>query len=381
MTMAPTVGFPRMHVEAGERRDFLPDLISLVAETGAPVVVESGIGSSMGLRDEDYVRPGVRVASADEAFCQDIVVVLRAPTQSLRKIRPGATLLSMLHFPTEPDRVRSLEQLGIDAISLDGIEDDAGARLVVNGKAVAWNGVGAAFDVLEASWPGLGEADRWWPVRVTILGAGEIGKHAVEASTKYGRLERNERLTSAGCLGVEVVTIGRNLTSFPAYLEARLRRTDVLIDATRRSDPSMPVIRNAQLGLLPSHAVICDLVVDPYALDAEPPTVRGIEGIPRGTLDQYVFGVEHPAWALVPPSIPTTNRRNVVSCFSWPGIHPRECMELYGRQLAPLLRTLVIRGGAAGLRSGGPFHERALYRASLRARLAAAPDNLRPSFQ
>ena len=43
-----TVGFPRMHCEPGERRDFLPPLIGLLAATGCEVHVESGIGSGMG---------------------------------------------------------------------------------------------------------------------------------------------------------------------------------------------------------------------------------------------------------------------------------------------------------------------------------------------
>ena len=41
-------------------------------------------------------------------------------------------------------------------------------------------------------------------------------------------------------------------------------------------------------------------------------------------------------------------------------------MELYGTQLAPLLETLVERGGAAGIREDGDYHERALSRGSLR---------------
>ena len=48
-------------------------------------------------------------------------------------------------------------------------------------------------------------------------------------------------------------------------------------------------------------------------------------------------------------------------------------MRLYGAQLAPLLETLVERGGASGLRRGGSFHERALARAHIR-RWATQPD-------
>jgi alanine dehydrogenase len=113
--------------------------------------------------------------------------------------------------------------------------------------------------------------------------------------------------------------------------------------------------------------VICDLVVDPYLLDADPPTVRSIEGIPRGDLDRFGFASDHPAWCdTIPPGIPTEHRRHVVSCYSWPGVRPHECMELYGAQLGPLLEVLLERGGSMGLRADGPYQERALHRAWLR---------------
>jgi len=364
-----TFGFPRMRKEAGERRDFLPPLIHVLADLGCEVYVESEIGSGMGYVDEDYASSShVRIVDEDRAYAQDVVVVLRAPIGRFEKVRRGATLISMLHFPTRPARVKHLEELGIDAVGLDTIEDDEGRRLVVNSRAVGWNGVEAAFEMLERRWPQLTSPGRA-PVRVTVMGAGEIGRHAVEAATKYGNAERSDLLMRSGVAGVEVVTVGRNLTCNEAYLKQRLSNTDILVDATQRDDPSVPLVRNEWLRLLPLHAVICDLVVDPYLLEADPPTVRGIEGIPQGNLDRYAFDVDDPAWDLLPPQVPTGNRRAVASCYSWPGVHPKRCMELYGKQLAPLLETLVERGGLAGVRPDGSFHERALHRGSLRARL------------
>jgi len=372
-----TFGFPRMHKEPGERRDFLPELAGLVADLGCAVVIETGIGSAMGYADEDYTGRSPRIHVADEGTCyaQDVVAVLRAPIGKFDWLRRGATLLAMLHFPTRPARVRHLEDLGIDAISLDTIVDDEGRRLVVNSKAVAWNGLEAAFETLERTWPLLTSRERG-PVRVTVMGAGEIGKHAVEAATKYGNAERSELLTRYGLPGVEVLTIGRNLTCDEDYLRERLAVTDVLVDATQRHDPSAPLVHNACLGLLPTHAVICDLVVDPYLLSVDPPTVRGIEGIPQGNLDRYVFDVDDPAWDEIPPQVPSAERRPVVSCYSWPGVHPKRCMELYGRQLVPMLEILVERGGFAGVRADGSFHERALYRGSLHAWLHPEPIEL-----
>jgi len=359
------LGLPRMHKEPGERRDFLPGIVHAVADLGVRVVVERGAGSAMGYTDADYLAggPAVTMGSNDEAFAQDVVLTLRAPEDRLSAMHRGAVLVSMLHFPTRPKRVARLLDLGLDAISLDLLTDDLGERLVVDGRDVAWNGLEAAFDVLEREWAEFAEPTRP-PITVTILGAGAIGKDAVEAATKYGSLERAARM--AHLPGVEVTTIGRNLTASAGYMKDRFAATDVLVDATQRLAPSRPVVPNAWLAYLPEHAVVCDLVVDPYLLHESPPTVRGIEGIPQGDLDRWAFAPDDPAWDDVPHEVDRTNRRWVVSCYSWPGVHPHECMALYGGQLAPLLRALLRVGGARGLTADAEFHERALWRASLR---------------
>ena len=362
---ALTLGLPRMHKEPGERRDFLPNLVAAVQDLTGAIVVERGIGSGMGFADDDYthVGPNVRLGSNEECFSQDVVLTLRAPEDRLHLLRRGATLVSMLHFPTRPRRVARLVELGLDAISLDLLEDDVGHRLVVDGRDVAWNGLEAAFDVLEREWAEFASPTRP-AIRVTVMGAGMIGKDAVEAATKYGNLDRAARL--ARLPGVEVTTVGRNLTGRDVYMKERFGLTDVLVDATQRHDPSRPIVPNAWLAYLPEHAVVCDLVVDPYLLHETPPTVRGVEGIPQGDLDRWAFAPDDPAWKAVPHEVDTTHRRWVVSCYSWPGVHPHACMELYGQQLEPLLRAL-LRVGPEGLSSTGEFHERALWRAGLRA--------------
>ncbi len=362
-----TVGFPRMHKEPSERRDFLPPLIGLLAANGAEVFLETGIGSGMGYSDTDYtvVSPHVHITDEEECYRQDIVLVLRAPEGKYEWLRRGAVLVSMLHFSTRPGRVAMLRDLGIDAVSLDLITTDTGRRLVENLRSVAWNGVASAFAALERSWPNLRNPHRS-TVKVTILGAGRVGRHAVEFATKYGDDARNEAFGRIGLPGVEVVTAGRNLTGDAGYLRGRLAMTDVLVDAMARRDPSVPVVPNAWIAVLPDHAVICDLAVDPYLLDASPRIVRGIEGIPQGNLDQWEFAPDDPAWDGLPDGIPTDERRTVVSCYSWPGVRPEPCMHVYGSQLAPLLELLVSAGGMAAVRPDGTYFEQALARGSLR---------------
>lgn len=380
MPRLTTIGFPRMMKEQGERRVFLPDFIQYLTRLGADVAIEEGYGSRSGFDFDDY-RQGsetVRRVTRQQAFQQDIVLVLRSPRlEEYALLRPGACLMSMLHFPTRPKRVEELRRLGLQAISLDSISNDRSLRLVENMRAVAWNGLEASFAVLEARFPGLRRPDGL-PMHVLILGSGMVGKHAVDAATKLGNVERNNQHMQEGGPGSIALTIGRNLSSNAALIERLFRNTDVLVDASQRRTTSRPIVPNEWLAWLPEHAVIADLAVDPYTLDIEPPVVRGVEGIPQGNLDKYVFHPADPEWdGSVPAIIPSGHRRTVVSCYSWPGIHPEACMTHYALQLEPLMETL-LRRGYDNLTIDGDYFERALYRGTLTEWIRAGHYERRP---
>jgi alanine dehydrogenase len=93
--------------------------------------------------------------------------------------------------------------------------------------------------------------------------------------------------------------------------------------------------------------------------------VKGIEGIPQGNLDQYIFSPDDPAFDTLPPCVDTRNRRWSVSCYSWPGVHPKECMELYGKQVEPLLQAILQAGGVQNITPEENYFQRAVSRALL----------------
>ena len=84
-----------------------------------------------------------------------------------------------------------------------------------------------------------------------------------------------------------------------------------------------------------------DLSADPYDFMLEPPRVKGIEGIPHGNLDRWIFPPSDPAWDALDVRVDTTNRRTALSCYSWPGLQPVECMDRYGEQLEPALGVVL----------------------------------------
>lgn len=365
---APVLGLPRMHMEAGERRDFLPDLIAAAERSGAAeIVLEHGYGSGMSVDPRDYLEasPKARFADLDEVLASDVVAVIRCPAEpALRSMRPGATLVTMLHYATRPERTRMIADLGLRAVSLDGVVDDLGRRQVEYLEAVGWNGVRLAFIEIARLHPRFAHPSRR-PLRVTCLGAGAVAAHAVRAATRYGDHDLRAELAAKEVPGVEVTVVDFDLTSHEDYLLSRLEVSDLLIDATQRADTTKPIVPNPWLAALPLDAVILDLSVDPYDFIVDPPRTKGIEGIPHGDLDRYVFPVDHPAWDELGRCVDTRQRRLALSCSAWPGIDPVDCMRVYGRQVEPVL-DVVLRRPAEELddESDDPI-ERAVARAEI----------------
>jgi alanine dehydrogenase len=362
------IGLPRIQAEAGERRAFLPDFVGRLAKKGAQILLEDGYGASLGYSEAAYRSLGndnIQFARREQVFRQDYVLVLRCPDEaSLRLMRPGSCLISMLHYPTRPQRVEMLRSLGIEAISLDSLKDDSGRRLVENLRAVGWNGMEAAFRVLEKIRPDFASPHRE-AIQVTLLGAGAVAAYVIQAAAVYASPALRQRLFDNGVPGVITHVLDFDTTCSPKLMEPILRETDILVDATQRPDTSQPVIPNSWISWLPEQAVLLDLSVDPYDCEAETTSMKGIEGIPQGNLDQYIFPPDDPAYDRLPRCVTATHRRWALTCYSWPGIYPVECMEHYGRQLRPILTRLLEAGGVQNINPIGRYFERIIGRAML----------------
>ncbi|MCC7130517.1 MAG: hypothetical protein IT297_08990 [Anaerolineae bacterium] len=369
MEPAISIGFLIIQAERGERRAFLPNFIASLERLGAQVVLEEGYGGRLGFSAQDYLKaaPNAAFAPRAEVYQQDYVVVIRYPgDDEIARHQPRGCLVTMLHYPTRPQRVEFLREQGVECISLDSVKDDTGRRLVENLRSVAWNGVQAGFRTLRTVFPAPGfDSPHRRPIQALTLGAGAVGSQVTPAAVRYGDLALWREMVERGVPGVQATSVDYDTTRFEPLMLELLSHTDILVDATQRPDPSEPVIPNRWIAAMQRHAVLVYLSVDPYRCETPPRAVKGIEGIPQGNLDQYVFAPDDPAFDLVPPCVDATHRRYTVSCYSWPGVNPRECMEAYGHQLHPLLRTLIEKGGLPNLNPRGKFFERAIARALL----------------
>lgn len=323
-----------MHYEENERRDFTPNLFKNLKSYDIDLYLESGYGRKLGFTHDDYrkANPNVQFVDIFDVFQKDLIVVIRSPqTEQIEKMKEGALLFSMLHYPTHEKRNALMQKLGIIPISMDMVTDDLGKRYIEDYVGTAFNAINAAFE----TWLKLGSNGKRLRINVTILGTGGIGRLVADAAVHYGgnviELEPS----------VVVTSLGRNSTMNKELMKEILMKTDILADATLRHNTSKYIITNSQLGFLPKHSVVLDITADDYDTSVEPIQVKGIEGIPTGFIDNYVFNPQDDSFDTIPTGVRTENRRDVVSCYSWPGVVPLNCVKRYETQLLPFIELLT----------------------------------------
>lgn len=365
--MTPTkilsLGFPKMKKERGEKRDFLPDFFKRFLCDDISIYLEQGYGSQLGFSEEDYVKAnsGIIFSEKDEVFKQHLIVVIRSPEfDDIEKMRPGSGLLAMLHYETRPYLIDLLKRKQIYAFSLDSIVDDNNERLVVTYEMTALGGIHTAFSKLnEQHKEKMILLNK--PIKVTIIGMGKLGMQAGRIS--FGEFNEYE-LGKKGVAGISVQFLEKEIMEHPSSVKEILERTDLLVDATKRPDPTRIIIPNDLLGSLPENSIILDLTADPYEKRENGYQVKAIEGIPHGSLDQYIFEVEDSAWNDIPSVVQSQNRRITISCNAWPGVMAKECMNVYADKMWPFIKLIGEKGFQMNINSDDSY-ERALKRSTI----------------
>lgn len=359
-----TLGLPLIHKEDKEIRAFSPSFLDSLNQYDVDVYLEEGYGKKMGFKEDEYLKANkrARFTNNKETYRQDLVIVLRAPNNSeLVQMKENAGLLSMLHYESNPDLKKMIQEKGINCFSLDSIVDDQFNRMVVTYEQTAWAGVSTALSEMKrrrADFFSPGRA----PYKVVILGMGKLGIHAGKVCFTYSM----EVLKSCceNVPGITVTFLERDTTNFKKDIVKIFADTDLLIDATKRADFSEYIVTNDMLAYLKKDALILDLTADPYDDTKKPVQVKGIEGLPYGTLNKYIFEVDAQEYNDIPKEVKTDNRRVAISCNGWPGVFPTKCMKTYEKKLEPFINVLINKGFTLSLTSKD-FYERALYRSTL----------------
>ncbi|RSX53910.1 NAD(P) transhydrogenase subunit alpha [Bifidobacterium goeldii] len=171
-----------------------PDIVTRLRKAGVACLLESGAGAASQYVDDDYIKVGATIASADEVIAQSDVLgfVDRPGEDVIAKAKPGTWIIGMLGSFTDADYVASLEKAGMVGVAIEklprqlssaqSMDEMTSQNSVMGYKAalVAANAYGSFLPMMTTA------AGTIRPAKVLILGAGIAGLQAIGTARRLG---------------------------------------------------------------------------------------------------------------------------------------------------------------------------------------------------
>ena len=263
------------------------------------VMVEKGAGQGIGIDDHAYKAAGVRPVDRERVYAADLIVRITAPNEEeFRLMRPGSTVMCMLHLRARPRLAALFRKYRINSIALEEIRDVFGERMVEALHQTGYLGMNKAFDL----WQGDPEK-----AVVKIMGYGHVAWGAIQAAArKFARV---------------IVLNKREITQMDKYLSG----TDILVNALNwpyNLRGRVILVKRRMLRRLKKGSVILDLIANP---EGQSP----IETCRPTTLENISYEVDGIIHAC---------------CWGWPGLDPVNISRRYSIQIGPILKQIADKG-------------------------------------
>jgi len=240
---------------------------------GHRVLVERGAGEGVGIRDEDYIARGAKIADKTTIFQEaEIVIKVKEPIlDEPELLREGQILFTYLHLAPEPTLTRRLLAQKVTAIGYETVEEADGSlpllipMSIISGRLAPQ--VGAFY--LESQRGGrgilLGGSPGVSPAHVVILGGGTVGTNAARVALGIGAkvtmLLRNQaRMRYLDeHFGGRVITLPSNTVT----IGETVATADVLIGAVLETGAKAPkLVTREMIQAMKPGSVIVDVSID-----------------------------------------------------------------------------------------------------------------------
>lgn len=188
------IGVPK-ETHPGEKRvAVIPSSVDRLVKKGAQVFVETGLGSTIGISDEEYKKAGADVQPnrASILNSSDIILRLQKPLwEEISQLKKGSLHISFLDPFNEKSLVEELAKNHISAISVEMIPRTTKAQkmdaLSSQANLAGYAAVILAAERLDKIFPLLmTPAGTISPARVFIIGAGVAGLQAIATAKRLG---------------------------------------------------------------------------------------------------------------------------------------------------------------------------------------------------
>ena len=182
-------------VHPGETRvALIPEHIAKLAEMGAQITVETGVGQKLNFSDEDYVKAGAALEADRSSLLQtaDMVLRIRKPAmEEVDLLKEGSTYVSLLDPFNERELIEALMKKRITSISMEMIPRITRAQkmdvLSSQANLAGYVAVIIAAERLDKIFPMMmTPAGTIAPAKVFVIGVGIAGLQAIATAKRLG---------------------------------------------------------------------------------------------------------------------------------------------------------------------------------------------------
>jgi alanine dehydrogenase len=307
------IGVPKEIKVREYRVGVVPANVRELTIRGHQVLVETGAGIGIGASDADYQAAGATIApSAAEVFAnaQMIVKVKEPQPTEYKQLRRGQILYTYLHLAPDPEQTKGLMQSGATCIAYETVTADNGSlpllapmsevagRLAIQAGAHYLQKAQGGRGVLLGGVPGVP------PAKVTVIGGGVVGSHAIAMAMGLGAevtvLDRN--VDTLRRLWGQFGTGLRTIFSTQAALDHYTANADLVVGGVLIPGAAAPkLVTRAMIANMQPGAVVVDVAIDQGGC---------FETSKATTHDDPVYvvdGVVHYCVANMPGAVPRTS--------------------------------------------------------------------------
>ena len=268
------IGIPKEIKNNESRVGLTPTLVSGLCKQGHTVIVQSKAGAQIGFGNLAYQAAGAEISeSAKDIFARaDMIVKVKEPqAEECALMREDQILFTYLHLAPDPEQTKALMHSKAICIAYETVTSAHGTLplLAPMSEVAGRMAIQAAATHLERSRGGsgilLGGIPGVSPAEVVILGAGVVGRNALQIALGMGAqvsiMDRDlERLRQIDALyGNRVHT----LFSDTASIEIAVKNADVVIGAVLLPGGSAPkLVSHSLIKRMRPGSVVVDVAID-----------------------------------------------------------------------------------------------------------------------
>ena len=268
------IGVPKEIKDHEYRVSVTPDGAQALHQAGHQVLVEPSAGEGSGYSDEQYRQAGATIAPSKEALFKEAALIVKVKEPQLpetRLFRSGQMLFTYLHLASSAELTKALLESGITAIAYETIEAKDGTLPMLKpmSEIAGKMSVQVGAHYLEATQGGrgllLGGVPGAEPAKVVVLGAGSVGRAAIQVAVGMGAQVTVVNLDLEQLRYLDDLYQGRIVTraSTQSAIEESVATADLLIGAVLVPGAKAPkLVSRALVAKMKPKSVIVDVAVD-----------------------------------------------------------------------------------------------------------------------